>query len=157
MRVYTAAMDDAMPTMTVGRLAQDAGINIETVRFYEREGLLPKPERSAGGHRLYCDDDVSRLRFIARCKDVGFTLKEIHELLYLRASDLATCGDVLELAEHKLDEIKRKIEMLGEMRDQLSELVSRCQGGNRGVECCNIIKGLESDAKPRKSRRKAGA
>lgn len=135
-----------MATMTVGKLAESTGVNIETVRFYEREGLLPKPERSAGGHRLYGDGDVARLRFIQKAKEVGFTLKEIHDLLFLRDSDLATCGDVSELAKRKLDEISRKITMLTEMRDHLAALVEACPGGEASTDCCSILHGIEGQA-----------
>lgn len=143
-----------MPTMTVGRLAESTGVNIETVRYYEREGLLPKPERSAGGHRLYGDGDVARLRFIQHAKEVGFTLKEIHDLLFLRQSDLATCGDVSELAKRKLDEISRKIEMLTEMRDHLAELVEACPGGEESTDCCSILSGIEGKPAARPKGRK---
>ncbi len=138
-----------MSTMTVGKLAKAAGVNIETVRFYERQQLMPKPERTAGGHRLFDDSDVARLRFIHRAKDVGFTLKEIHDLLFLRDSEIATCEDVCEMAERKIEEIQRKIAMLTEMRDHLAALTNLCPGGERSIECCNIIKGLEGQAKPR--------
>lgn len=147
-----------MTTMTVGKLAESTGINIETVRFYEREGLLPKPERSAGGHRLYDADDVARLRFIQRAKDVGFTLKEIQDLLFLRTSDLATCGDVSELATRKLNEITRKIELLTEMREHLADLIERCPGGDKSTQCCSILQGIEGgSAKAAKGKKRSSA
>lgn len=143
-----------MTTMTVGKLAKTTGINIETVRFYEREGLMPKPERTAGGHRLFDDSDIQRLRFIQHAKDVGFTLKEIHDLLFLRDSEIATCEDVCEMAKRKVAEIERKIEMLTEMRDHLAELTEICPGDQRSTDCCSIIKGLEGEPKPRQRKGK---
>jgi len=147
-------MDTTMSTMTVGKLAKTTGINIETVRFYEREGLMPKPERTSGGHRLFDDSDVARLRFIQHCKDVGFTLKEIHDLLFLRDSEIATCEDVCEMAKRKVGEIDRKIAMLSEMRDHLKALTEVCHNDQRSTDCCAIIKGLEDGEKPRKRKGK---
>ncbi len=132
-----------MHSMTVSKLAHAAGVHIETVRFYEREGLLPKPERSSGGHRLYSEDDAERLKFIQRAKDVGFTLKEISELLFLRESDIATCGDVSEVAGRKLAEIEAKLSLLEHMRDHLKELITHCPGGSAAVDRCNILQDLE--------------
>lgn len=131
-----------MNGMTVSKLAQAAGVHIETVRFYEREGLLPKPQRSSGGHRLYRDKDAERLRFIQRAKDVGFTLKEIHELLFLRDSDIATCGDVGDVARRKLEEIEGKMALLGQMRDHLRALADACPGGSVNVSQCTILQDL---------------
>ncbi len=145
-----------MTTMTVGKLAQTTGVNVETVRFYEREGLLPEPDRTSGGHRLYSDSDVQRLRFIQRAKDVGFTLKEINDLLFLRASDLATCGDVGDMARRKLAEIERKLALLSDMRNHLAALVEECPGGERSAECCNILKDLDGDPlaeRPKRNRK----
>ncbi|MCC6574771.1 MAG: heavy metal-responsive transcriptional regulator [Planctomycetes bacterium] len=132
-----------MNAMTVSKLATAAGVHIETVRFYEREGLLPKPERTSGGHRLYSEHDAERLRFIQRSKDVGFTLKEIHELLFLRDSNIATCGDISEVAARKLAEIEGKIALLHQMRNHLKELVEHCPGGAASVKDCNILQDLE--------------
>ncbi|MEE9312135.1 MAG: MerR family transcriptional regulator, partial [Planctomycetota bacterium] len=91
-------------TITVGKLADAAGINLETVRFYERENLLPKPERTAGGHRIYSDDDVARLKFIQSAKFVGFTLKEIRTMMRVRDTEPDDdCEDAMELARLKLE------------------------------------------------------
>lgn len=150
-----------MHAMTVSKLANAAGVHIETVRFYEREGLLPKPERSSGGHRLYSDDDAERLRFIQRSKDVGFTLKEIHELLFLRDSNIATCGDIGEVARRKLAEIEAKLALLHQMRDHLKELVDQCPGGTASVKECNILQDLEGktccDDHPKSQKKIVGA
>lgn len=140
--------------MSVGGLAQSAAVNIQTVRFYEREGLLPEPERTAGGHRLYSRDDLARLRFIQGAKECGFTLREIKDLLYLRDSDLATCGDVRERAEQKLAETERKLAALSALRRHLKQLIRDCPGGDRRVDECNILRNFEG-ASRKKSRAKA--
>ena len=138
-------------TMSVGRLAKEVGLNIQTVRYYEREGLLPKPDRTSGGHRLYTEEDVARLQFIQGAKECGFTLREIRDLLQMRESDLATCTDVRERAEAKLIETDRKLIELKKLRAHLKELIDNCPGGDAGVECCNIISDLE---KPKGKRKK---
>ena len=89
--------DESFPK--IGQAAQAAAVGVETVRFYEREGLLPKPKRSAAGYRLYPPDTVKRLQFIKQAKQLGFTLSEINELLSLRASSRANCGHVRARAE----------------------------------------------------------
>ena len=98
--------------LSVRELVKSLGINIQTVRYYEREGLIPEPERTAGGHRLFGEEDILRLRFIQRAKNCGFTLREIRELLNMRNSDVATCTDVRERAEAKLAETREKLAAL---------------------------------------------
>jgi MerR family Zn(II)-responsive transcriptional regulator of zntA len=139
-----------MDHMSVGVLAKSAGVHTETVRFYEREGLMPEPDRTSGGHRLFGESDLTRLRFIQRAKACGFTLREIKELLYLRESDLATCTDVREKAQAKLAETEAKIKALNELRRHLKQLIADCPGGDVGVDCCNIIADLEGKARKRK-------
>jgi MerR family Zn(II)-responsive transcriptional regulator of zntA len=129
--------------LSVGELARTAGVHTETIRFYEREGLMPEPDRTSGGHRKFAADDLARLHFIQRAKACGFTLREVKELLYLRESDLATCTDVREKAEQKLAETERKLKSLAELRKHLKKLINDCPGGDVGVDCCNIIKDLE--------------
>jgi Hg(II)-responsive transcriptional regulator len=131
--------------MTVSELARKAGVHLETVRYYEREGLLPEPERTSGGHRIYREQDAARLRFIQHAKDVGFTLKEVQELLRLREAPDATCADVAEIARRKLGEIEGKIALLRGMKDHLVALLTRCPGNEAGVEDCTILEGLSSD------------
>jgi MerR family Zn(II)-responsive transcriptional regulator of zntA len=142
----------AAGALTVGALAEAVGVNVETIRYYERERLLPPPERTAGGHRLYIGADVARLRFILGAKSCGFTLAEIRDLLGLRESDIATCTDVRERAERKLAETEQKLTRLKDLRAHLKQLISDCPGGETGVDCCNIISDFEGGPKPRRKK-----
>jgi Hg(II)-responsive transcriptional regulator len=120
-------------TMTVGELASQAGVNLETVRFYERQRVMPEPERTSGGHRIYTEDDLERLRFIQRAKSVGFTLKEIRTLSSLRDADPSeSCDDVMELAHRKRAEVDAKLEELTQMRDLLSRFIGACPNDDLG-------------------------
>ncbi|MBC8325666.1 MAG: heavy metal-responsive transcriptional regulator [Verrucomicrobia subdivision 3 bacterium] len=119
----------------IGQAAKAAAVGVETVRFYEREGLLPKPKRSGAGYRLYPPDTVARLRFIKQAKQLGFTLKEINELLSLRASSRSNCGDVREHAERKRDEIDGKLRELRKLRRALDQLIEECSGEGPVSEC----------------------
>src|SRR5437588_12788993 len=94
--------------LTIGRLAQEAGINLETVRYYERRGLLPKPPRTASGYRLFPADATLRLRFIRRAQELGFSLKEIRELLALRVSPRTTSAEIRKRTEVKIADIEQK-------------------------------------------------
>ncbi len=123
--------------MKIGELARAAEVNVETVRYYQRIGLLPTPEKSVGGIRRYRDGDLSRLRFIRRAKELGFSLKDIHALLQL---DKKSCDDVRELAEHKLADVRKRIADLESMAQSLSTMISRCESSNRTA--CPIIDSL---------------
>ena len=129
-----------MTALSIGRLARASGVGVETIRFYEREGLLAPPPRTAAGYRQYDAEAVERLGFIRRAKQLGFSLEEIRELLGLAEAH----GDrarVKALAEHKLAEIERRIDELRRMRAALAELNRQCSG--RGpVEGCPIIEAL---------------
>jgi Hg(II)-responsive transcriptional regulator len=122
-----------MKTMTVGRVAEIAGIGVETVRFYEKSGLLEKPARRPSGYREYDEQTVNRLRFIQRAKDLGFSLIEIKELLGLRAGSGQRCDDVRERAETKIAEIEEKVALLLRMKAVLERLASSC--GEQGSRC----------------------
>src|SRR3990172_7588725 len=112
-----------MGTLTIGRLAKKAQVNIETVRYYERRGLLPEPPRRQSGYRQYSENDVSRLLFIKRAQTLGFTLKEILELLSLRVDPKTTCGDVKRRAEVKIAGMEERIRDLQKMEKALMKLV----------------------------------
>lgn len=128
--------------MTVGELAKRAGINLETVRFYEKQKLLPDPERTSGGHRLYTDADVDRLRFIQSAKTVGFTLKEIRALARFREEDPgASCDDVMELGRRKLAETEVKLRELQRIRKMLAGFIATCPENDLGH--CQVLAGLE--------------
>jgi len=131
-----------MGDLTIGRLARRAQVNVETIRYYERRGLIPKPPRSSSGYRLYPQEAVTRIRFIKRAKELGFSLKEISELLSLRVEPNTTCGDIRRRAEAKIVDIEGRIETLQRMKRALMELVALCQG--RGpISECPILEALD--------------
>jgi MerR family copper efflux transcriptional regulator len=126
-------------TMTIGRLAKQAGVNIDTIRYYERNGLIPAPVRRASGYREYGAADAARLRFIMLAKDLGFTLAEIGELLSLSA-DRDVRG-VKRRAEEHLAQVERKIKELQRIRRGLRTLVDACPG-HGDLERCPIVAAL---------------
>lgn len=119
----------------IGQVARQSGVGVETVRFYEREGLIPQPPRPESGFRRYPQDVVSRIRFIQRSKALGFSLREIKELLLLRVDSATSCGEVKKRAEAKIDDIERKIYALQEMRKALARLTAACRGKGPTGEC----------------------
>lgn len=126
--------------MRIGELAERAGLGVETVRFYERQGLMPEPPRGRNGYRRYDEASVDRLHFILRAKRLGFTLDEIGELLSLH-DGRGTRAEVWSLAEHKLAEIDARLADLQRMRATLGDLTARCAG--RGdIRSCPIITAL---------------
>ncbi len=132
-----------MELMT-GELAKRAGVNVETLRFYERKGLLPAPPRRVSGYRRYPADSVRRIRFIKRAQELGFTLAEISELLCLRVRAGTTPADVRGRAERKLADVRRKIKDLKAIERALRELTASCSG--RGpLDDCPILNHLEEE------------
>jgi len=130
-------------SMTIGHVARLANVGVETLRYYEREGLLPPPPRTASGYRSYSPETVARVRFIRRAKWLGFSLSEIRELLKINDTPSSTCADAREMAETKLAEIERK---LGELRDigaNLQVLVNTCATGDNPIADCPIIEALD--------------
>ncbi len=133
-----------MSTVTIGKVSKESGTPIETIRFYEREGLLPEAARTESGYRLYDKDAAKRLRFISRAKSLGFTLAEIREILNLQdspASNRAGRSEVKAITERKLADIERKIADLQRMQNVLSHLSQECSGKG-GVTHCPIIETL---------------
>jgi MerR family mercuric resistance operon transcriptional regulator len=114
--------------MTIGRIASAAGVSIDTLRFYERQGLLAKPRRSFSGYRNYSEDVLDRLRFIGDAKRLGFTLKEVRELLSLGVKSTTECGPVTRKAEAKLAEMNEEIGRLLKLRVTLRKMVETCGG-----------------------------
>jgi MerR family copper efflux transcriptional regulator len=139
-------------TFTIGALAQHAEVNVETVRYYERIGLLPKPARTGRGHRRYTGEDLARLRFVRHATGLGFTLTETKDLLALRARSGAPCGAVRARAERKLETIERKLSELRALRDAVARLVSAC-AGDTAVERCSILAALEAPATPKRKKK----
>jgi MerR family copper efflux transcriptional regulator len=129
---------------TIGQVAKASGVGVETVRFYERQKILPKPKRSGSGYRLYSPDTVARLRFIKRAQGLGFSLEEIGELLALRASPRSTCGQVRRKAEAKRTEVDGKISELRRLRKALDELIGECSREGP-VSRCTILASLEDN------------
>ncbi len=135
-------MDSGKTALTIGKVASSAGLSIDTVRYYEREGLLEKPARTASGYRHYSSDVISRLRFIQQAKELGFSLSEIRELLALRVTPGKSCADVRAHAEHKIADVDRRIASLRRVRGALVKLTAACSG--RGpVSQCPILEALE--------------
>jgi MerR family mercuric resistance operon transcriptional regulator len=119
--------------LTIGVLSEGSSVNIETIRYYERIGLMPAPPRSQGGHRLYGGEHRKRLAFIRRSRELGFTLDEIRNLLGLVEGGY-TCGEVRDAALTHLKDIRRKIADLRRMERTLAETAARCEGGT-APEC----------------------
>jgi Hg(II)-responsive transcriptional regulator len=130
-----------MRPLHTGELARQAGVNVETLRFYEREGLLAEPPRRPSGYREYPPEAVALVLFIQRAKQLGFSLKEVKELLALREVPRATCGDVVVIAERKVADIDAKISDLRAMRAALTKLLKECPG-SAPIAQCPIIESL---------------
>lgn len=134
-----------MKQFTISRAAKAAGINVETIRFYERKGLITQPPKPvAGGVREYDDDTVARIRFVRQAQEIGFSLREIAELLSLRADPDADCADVRGRAIEKRTEVQAKLEQLSRMRDALDELIASCPGGG-DVKACTILDAMQRE------------
>jgi MerR family copper efflux transcriptional regulator len=133
-------MKTANGLMTVGRLAKEAGVKIDTIRYYERQGLLPKPPRTDSGYRIFTYASVERLRFIKRAQALGFTLNEVRQLLALRRSPSMTCTDVRKRAQAKLADIQQKIDLLHSVKRALQQLVSACAADGPAAECSFLAK-----------------
>jgi MerR family transcriptional regulator, copper efflux regulator len=121
--------------MFIGDLADATGVGVETLRFYEREGLLPEPPRTESGYRLFDTDAVRRVRFILRAKELGFTLAETSELLDLRITNPSACGEVEATARAKVADIEARIRELDRIKDALQGLVRTCAANERTGEC----------------------
>lgn len=127
-----------MPGMTIGRLAKAGGVGVETVRYYQRRGLLEEPQRAPGGMRRYGADAVARLGFIRRAQDVGFTLDEVKTLLLL--GEVPNCRGARTLAAQKLEVVRARLRDLQRVRRALTELIERCDAGRE--RRCPIIESL---------------
>jgi MerR family mercuric resistance operon transcriptional regulator len=125
---------------TIGALAEAAGVNLETIRFYQRRGLLPEPARPQGGIRRYGDPDLARVRFIKSAQRLGFSLDEVAELLKLE--DGSHCGQAREQGERKLADVRARLADLQRIEQVLADLVARC-GSKRGRVRCPLIASLQ--------------
>jgi MerR family transcriptional regulator, copper efflux regulator len=133
-----------MKGLTIGELARLGGVNRETVRYYERHALLPRPPRTVSGYRVFSEDALRRLRFVRRAKALGFSLREVKELLGLRVGSPHLCARVRARARAKIDDIDRRIEELRRMRAALERLVDACEA-QRTTSSCPILDRLGSD------------
>lgn len=135
--------------MTIGQLAKEAGVNVETVRFYEREGIIPQPARPQTGYRLYGPQIARRIRFIREAQDLGFSLTEIRQLLALRVDPTTSCAEVKSAAEAKISSIDEKIEALRTMRKALVVITNTCSGEGPTTDC-PILDALDRAATKKK-------
>jgi MerR family mercuric resistance operon transcriptional regulator len=126
--------------LTIGALSKRTGCHIETIRYYERIGLLPAPPRSAGGHRLYGEDHLKRLTFVRRGRELGFTLEDIRGLLGLVDGGAYTCAEVKALTLDHLGEVRRKLADLRRLEKVLKNMAEECDGG--AVPDCPVIDAL---------------
>lgn len=127
--------------MKIGELAKKAGCQVETVRYYEREGLLPAPARSEGNYRLYGSEHLERLVFIRNCRTLDMTLDEVQRLLTLRDLPHESCAGINSLVDEHIEHVEARITSLMALRDQLTELRERCRG-TREAEDCAILRQL---------------
>ena len=131
-------------SMKIGEVAERGGVHLQTIRYYEREGLLPAPPRLASGYRLFTEDTVRRVRFIKRAQELGFTLSEIKELLTLRVNESRSSGEVRCIAEAKIADVDDKIRSLLGIKQALTHLTERCSGHGPASEC-PILESIDSD------------
>jgi MerR family copper efflux transcriptional regulator len=132
-----------MSGLTIGEVVEQANVHIETLRYYERRGLVARPPRSASNYRQYPEDAVRRVRFIKRAQELGFSLNDIKELLALRAEPEASCAEVRACAEAKMKDIEAKIGALTAMKYALSTLASECSREGP-LSDCSILESLEA-------------
>ena len=137
-----------MMNLTIGKVAKKANVSIETIRYYEKRHLIPEPMRNRSGYRQYPSETVSRIQFIKRAKELGFSLNEINELLSLRINPDTSCRDVRERAEKKIKSIQVKIETLLTMKGALENLVVQCKDKGSSKDC-PILDALDNKGKGR--------
>ena len=131
-----------MQGLKTGELAKAVGVNVETLRYYERRGILPEPPRRESGYRIYPPSSVDRLHFVKSAQALGFTLDEISELLALRVDEHANSGQVRQYAQNKVTQIDEKIAALQQMRSALADLIDQCHGEGPTSDC-PILEAME--------------
>lgn len=140
-------MDNQIKTMTIGKLAESLDINVETIRYYQREGLVKQPAKRNNGYRYYGLEHLSRIMFIKRAKDLGFTLNEIKEFLHINAWKKASCIDVIPKVEDKILEIEQKIKDLNKIKNSLKKLRSACDLGEEEMKKFSMMDCFINDCK----------
>ena len=133
-----------MDSFSIGELAKQANVHVETLRYYERRGLIPKPRRTVSNYRVYSSENLRRVKFIKQAQELGFSLNEIKKLLALRATPRARCADVRAYAAHKIQDIDGKIRSLARMRKTLEKLIAECSGDGPATQC-PILESLDSE------------
>jgi MerR family mercuric resistance operon transcriptional regulator len=131
-----------MADFTIGELSRRSGVNVETIRYFEKVGLIETPPRTEGGHRVYGERNVRALGFVKRARELGFTQDEVRAMLKLGGPDTACCDEVREIAVHHLGQVRGKIADLARIERLLSTTVERCSGGH--VPQCPVIDMLEA-------------
>lgn len=130
--------------LTIGKLAERAGISTDTLRYYEKMGLIKAASRSEAGYRIYGEEAERILQFIKGAKTLNFTLEEIGQLLTLNRSDKATCAEVLKHTTGKITEAEQKIRELKEVKKILTSLVEQCPADDSAISCCPILGHIKS-------------
>jgi len=142
-------LDCRVGKMQIGQAAQSTGLSIDTIRFYEKQGLVQAPRRSSGGYRVYDERDVERLRFVGRAQNLGFSLQEIRELLVIVSREGDGCSHVHDLVAVKIDQVKKKIAELKRIESRLTKAQKQCSAAL--MKSCNaecpVLKELESGAR----------
>ncbi|WP_325262575.1 helix-turn-helix domain-containing protein [uncultured Rhizobium sp.] len=123
--------------MQIGDLSARSGVKIETIRYYERVGLLPRPDRLASGRRIYGDEDVRRLGFVRHARDMGFGLSSVRVLLSLKEKPDESCGEAIRIAQAQLDAVEERMSRLADLRTDLKRMIAECDGHQ--VADCRII------------------
>ena len=131
-------------SLTIGQIAKETGIGIETIRYYEQLKLMPQPKRRPSGYRQYCQNCVRRLKFIRNAKELGFSLKEISSFLSLRIKSKSRCADIKKRTDHKISEIDDKIKKFQEIKRSLQRLSNKCVKGQASVSECPILEEISS-------------
>lgn len=133
--------------LSIGEFSKATGCAIETIRYYEREGIISKPSRTLGGHRLYSKANLQQMRFVLKARQMGFSLVEVKELLNLSQDSEQPCQEVLDMADRNLEAIQKKIDQLASFKEELKGLTSTCKNccaGKSSASECNIIEAMHS-------------
>jgi MerR family mercuric resistance operon transcriptional regulator len=133
---------------TIGQLSKLTDVKIETIRFYEKDGIMPNPPRTSSGYRVYSSPHLQRLSFIRRSRELGFSLQEVRKLLTLVDEHKYTCAEVQEITEKQLAAVRNKIKDLRKLEKALARMVSECDGGD--IPVCPIVDILSAVPKPKK-------
>lgn len=139
-----------MDALTIGQLGQATGTKIETIRYYEKIGLLPAPRRTAGNYRSYVAEHLQRLGFIRRARELGFSIEDVRELLKLAAHGEQPCEEVDQLVARHLETTEKKIEALTRLRRELRDTLDSCKGGR--IAECRVIQALSPAPATRKKK-----